>query len=344
MEYSSLRNMSEDQRNQFIQAYNEIAIDPRRIINRNGVSTSLVRYIPFSEHFNIISDKYSELIKRLMIPYSNNPNLDIPNLYDYIMKNGEMILTLEGFLGKNLSSFVTYSAFTNQFYNARLAGFYYTPKLNDDEFNEFMRIAYEEYNEDSNNLNKHLSVKYKELRDKIIGSIPSSYDKNTIAKLKTKIYKYVTAQAEVSGIPPRKLPLKYLVAEYVNFNDNSTPERRNISEKLKAFIDKVHNSKIASENNDPAHFKNYEEVNIFENEKSELLNLIQEIKDKNPALKLNGANFFRDTNLENVGHKFYDYIIDSFYETALYRPRDGQAQKNYKRIISQNWVDFCNLT
>jgi hypothetical protein len=46
-----------------------------------------------------------------------------------------------------------------------------------------------------------LSVIYKELRDKIIGSIPLSYDSNTVAKLKTEIYKYVTTQAEISGIP-----------------------------------------------------------------------------------------------------------------------------------------------
>ena len=336
MDYSSLIEMSPNQRNNFIQAYNEIAIDPSRIINRNGVSTPLVRYIPFSEHFEIIRNKYSELIKRLMIPYLRNSNLDIPDLYDYIMENGEMILTLEGFLGKNLSSFVTYSAFTNQFYNARLAGFYYAPELNDDEFNEFMRIEYEEYNEESNNTNKHLSVKYRELRDKIIGSIPKSYNSNTVSKLITKIYKYITTQAEVSGTPPRKLPLKYLVAEYANFNDSSTPERRNISEKLKALIEKVHDSKMASDNNEFEYFKNYEEVNIFENEKSELLKLIQEIKDKNPALNLNGANFFRNITLEDVAPKFYDYIIDSFYKTANYRPRDGQAQKNYKRIISQN--------
>ncbi|MCW3160825.1 DEAD/DEAH box helicase family protein [Chryseobacterium oryctis] len=333
MDYSSLRNMSEDQRNHFIQAYNEIAIDPNRTRNRNGVTTPLVRYIPFSEHFEIISNKYSELITRLMIPYLRNSNLDIPDLYDYIMENGEMILTLEGFLGKNLSSFVTYSAFTNQFYNARLAGFYYAPALDEEEFREVMRIAYEEYNEDSNNTHKHLSVKYRELRDKIIGSIPLSYDSNTVAKLKTEIYKYVTTQAEISGIFPRKLPLKYLAVEYANFNDNSTPERRNFSEKIKSFIDKVHNSMIASVNNEPAYFKNYEEVKIFENEENELLNLIQEIKEKNPALKLNGANFFRNIKLEDIAPKFYYYIIDSFYETASYRPRDGETQKNYKRIV-----------
>ena len=181
-----------------------------------------------------------------------------------------------------------------------------------------------------------MSVKYRELRDKIIGSIPKSYNSNTVSKLITKIYKYITKQAEVSGTPPRKLPLKYLVAEYANFNDSSTPERRNISEKLKALIDKVHDSKIASDNNEFEYFKNYEEVNIFENEKSELLKLIKEIKAKNPALNLNGANFFRNITLEDVAPKFYDYIIDSFYKTANYRPRDGQAQKNYKRIISQN--------
>ena len=130
--------------------------------------------------------------------------------------------------------------------------------------------------------------------------------------------------------------MKYLVAEYANFNDSSTPKRRNISEKLKALIEKVHDSKIPSENNVPAYFKNYEEVNIFENEESEILILIQKIKKQNPALNLNGANFFRNVNLENIAPKFYDYIIDSFYETANYRPRDGQAQKNYKRIISQN--------
>ncbi len=333
MDYNSLTEMSEEQKIQFIQAYNTIAIDPSRIRNRNGVSTLPVKYIPFSEHFNIISNKYSELITRLMIPYLNNPNLNIPDLYDYIMENGEMILTLEGFLGKNLSSFVTYSAFTNQFYNARLAGLYYAPELDEEEFREFIRIAYEEYNEDSNNTHKHLSVKYRELRDKIIGSIPLSYDSNTVAKLKTEIYKYVTTQAEISGILPRKLPLKYLAVEYANFNDNSTPERRNFSERIKTFIDKVHNSMIASVNNEPAYFKNYEEAKIFENEENELLDLIQEIKEKNPALKLNGANFFRNIKLEDIAPKFYDYIIDSFYETASYRPRDGETQKNYKRIV-----------
>lgn len=332
MDYNSLRDMSLEQKNAFMEAYNQISINPSAIRNRNRVSTSEVKYIPFSEHFNVIRDKYSELIRSLLLPYWNH-NLDIPDIYDYVMENGEMILTLEGFLGKNLSSFVTYSAFTNQFYNARLAGFYYAPALDQEEFRQVMRIAYEEYNEDSNNTHKHLSVKYREVRDKIIGSVPLSYDSNTVAKLKTEIYKYVTTQAEISGVPPRKLSLKYLAVEYANFNDNCTPERRNFSERIKTFIDKVHNSKIASVNNEPAYFKNYEEVKIFENEENELLNLIQEIKEKNPALKLNGANFFRNIKLEDIAPKFYDYIIDSFYKTASYRPRDGETQKKYRRIV-----------
>jgi hypothetical protein len=61
---------------------------------------------------------------------------------------------------------------------------------------------------------------------------------------------------------------------------------------------------MASDNNEFEYFKNYEEVNIFENEKSELLKLIKEIKAKNPALNLNGANFFRNITLEDVAPKF----------------------------------------
>ena len=57
MDYSSLIEMSPNQRNNFIQAYNEIGIDPSRTRNRNGVTTPLVRYIPFSEHFEIIKNK-----------------------------------------------------------------------------------------------------------------------------------------------------------------------------------------------------------------------------------------------------------------------------------------------
>ncbi|REC56707.1 hypothetical protein DRF62_02430 [Chryseobacterium piscium] len=332
MDYNSLRDMSLEQKNAFMEAYNQISINPSAIRNRNRVSTSEVKYIPFSEHFNVIRDKYSELIRSLLLPYWNY-NLDIPDIYDYVMENGEMILTLESFLGKNLSSFVTYSAFTNQFYNARLAGFYYSPELDDDEFTEFLRVAYEEYTENPNNANKNLSVKYNELKDKIIGSIPSSYNPNTVAKLKAKIYKHLTDKAEGLVIVPRTTAMKYLAVEYANFNDNCTPERRNFSERIKTFIDKVHNSKIASVNNEPAYFKNYEEVKIFENERNELLNLIQEIKEKNPALKLNGANFFRNIKLEDIAPKFYDYIIDSFYKTASYRPRDGETQKKYRRIV-----------
>ena len=328
MNSDSLIGMSNEQRNIFTTAFNNIGINPSTA--RISRDNSLVNYIPFSQHYNIILEKYAAQIIRLLEPFNNNAHLQIPDIFEYIMEKGEMILTTKRFLGKNLSSFVTYSAFTNQFYNARLYNYNIPIITTDESFRDFLHNAYESYMEESENQSKQPSVQYNDLYNTILSGVPPSLSDNDVKKLKEKIFLHICQNLEAQKTNSNNLNIRYLIKEY-NLLDNSS-NSSDITRKLKYYINKVRNS-ARSNDKEVKYFLSYDEQKIFDGEREDLLNLINQIREENPALKLSGAKFFRDSNIDNIAEKFYDYVIKSLYSTKRYRPRIGAIQNNNLQVI-----------
>lgn len=304
--------------------------NPSTIRVRNNITIPRVRYIPFSEHKHLVKEKWTTQIMRLLIPYSNNSNLNLPSLENYTLTEAEKILTLKQFLGKNIASFVTYSAFTNQFYNARLVGYripynFSDTGINDDELEELFeeKLSILTAEEGWGNLN--INEKYIRMRNLVIQSLSSNIGQYQQSAIKYKIVNFLVMKygAEINITVPS---LKYLNLL------NRSESHSQLFQKLNFYINKVNQSKFLSDNQEFYYFKDYESINLLENDKEDLWETIRELKRQNPALKLNLMNFLRSSTQENIGKKFYDYIINGCYLTINYRITINEERKNYKKI------------
>ncbi|MGO4912548.1 DEAD/DEAH box helicase [Leeuwenhoekiella sp. W20_SRS_FM14] len=114
-----------DKKEKFIEFYDEVKdfIEVRKPVN----------YIPYSRHSFLVNDFYENKLRenvRNQITLvnqqdrSNRPRLEFPAFKSFMLENGENYLANNiKFLGKDLSSFVTYCAATNQFVNCNLTAY-----------------------------------------------------------------------------------------------------------------------------------------------------------------------------------------------------------------------------
>lgn len=132
MDYDSLQGMSNEQKRYFIEAYNSVSVpsnldDEEATSNSsNGFSDSVVKYKLLNTQSKIIEDKYQEFIGSILLPVislTNNGTLNFPDLASFRILKGTKTINNDKFLGADLSAFITYCAFTNQFINCRLVGY-----------------------------------------------------------------------------------------------------------------------------------------------------------------------------------------------------------------------------
>lgn len=323
--------MSSEQKMHFLQAYNEIAIPVSTIETRNNVRIYPNEIIKFDQHKGILEENYMKYIRRMITPMINAPSPPVhaPTAEEYILKNAEMVLTLKGFLGRDLSCYVVYSAFTNQFYNARLAGIYFSPTIIMDSIIDSIESTYTRYMEIPGNSARKLSRKYEDIRNSLINISNSNLPRTHLRIVKTKIFDFLASRITLN-FPTSSF--KYLATEYNNFGTAGNSEDRGIINTLNNLKRMLEESKIPKDNFH--YFKNYSENPIYAERRQEIYNLIILIKSRNPALNLAGAKFFRDLEPENADEKLYDYLISNIYQTQRYQPRINGIIKNYRRIIS----------
>lgn len=276
MNGDSFIGMNEEQKMLLNSEIERVGRNPSTIRVRNNITIPRVRYIAFSEHKHLVKEKWTAQIMRLLIPYSNNSNLTLPNLENYILTEAEKILTLKQFLGKNIASFVTYSAFTNQFYNARLVS-YNIPYnisntgIDDDELAELFdeKISILSAEESWENLN--INEKYSRMRNLVIQSLSNNIEQYQQSVIKYKVIEFLLIKyGDDISIPV--LSLKYL--NLLNRSENQSQ----LFQKLSFFINKVNQSKVLSDNQEFSYFKDYESINLLENDKEELWETIRELK------------------------------------------------------------------
>ena len=325
--------MTQEQKAVLNSAIQGVGKNPASIQVRNNITIPRVQYIPFSQHITLVREKWSTQIRRLLIPYSYNMNLELPALDNYIMSESEKVLTLQYFLGKNIASFVTYSAFTNQFYNARLAGFNIPfgtadTGIDDEELQSFFEEKLSLLLTDESWVDSSIKDKYSRMRNLVMQNLSASVNDYQKSAIKYKIIEFLLLRYDNRLGETVKPSLRYLNLQYNNGQGNSQVEA-----KLSYYVRKVLNTIETSEEGNIRFFKPYSALNIFEEEKEDLWQFIVDIKQQNPALRLNLMNFFRTATQDNIGKRFYEYIRDAGFETEEYRPRVNGRQQNFKKIV-----------
>lgn len=247
------------------------------------------------------------------------------------MENGEMILTLEGFLGKNLSSFVTYSAFTNQFYNARLTGVTYFSTIRLDEIDPQLEAYYQEYHSDEENRTKRISEKYEDFKYRFLSVANPNLSSNDARTVKEKIVSKLISNTDLNQI--KSDSFKYLVAEYYGLERFSNQESSDLINKLKDFIVRFKESlfQVGQER----FIKKYNQNPIFENDKSEIFRVVTRLKNINPALNLTSIKFFRDINNGNAGEMMYKYLSENLFESKRSRKLIEGVQMDLRKILNE---------
>lgn len=123
-DYSTLPFTEEIKKDEFIKWYETVH-------NYRSKSSEIVKYIPLAEQDNVLSDFYNNVLKANVaetfesIENRNSGEfirLDFPEYKLFKLDEGEDYLSqVYNFFGKDLSAYITYCAFTNQFVNCNLS-------------------------------------------------------------------------------------------------------------------------------------------------------------------------------------------------------------------------------
>lgn len=333
LDLNTLENMEPQKLIAFKEAYERVCIPATSIETKNDVSFPINKYIPFDKHLNIIIEKYEKLANRDLIALiaASKKGIHFPSIEEFILENASKALTEEGFLGKDLSSFVTYCAFTNQFYNARLYQIISSPSYQMDNIDEIITSTYSEYlHADGGLVNHHqlISQKYQYLENKLINNTNLRMSSSDKGKIRTKIFKFLTNQSTHSDI---NSSFVYLLEEYNKLESTTDEEKQAIVLQLREYVRKLNNSVINE--NGVRYLKKYSENKIFENDKTQIFQLVSLLKEKNNALKLSGSKFFRESTEESIDKDLYNYLIKSLYKTNRYQPQGNDYLKIERNLF-----------
>ncbi|MCQ4140427.1 DEAD/DEAH box helicase family protein [Chryseobacterium sp. EO14] len=325
-DYGSITNMDNEQKEIFISAYNNISVSSNTIETSNNVIIEDNKLILFKDHFEIVRNKYEELANRLLSPILLAINyFEFIDFEEFVLQKSELTLVEKGFLGKDLSSFITYSAFTNQFYNARLAGTYLINAeiTEESEFPNLFSLVYERYNTLEYNSGKNLKEKIEDLDKMILKASKNSFTQIQKRKFKKYIIDLISNSQNSSNETNKNSSFNYLISSISN-----NPQAQ---VQLKKYIDKLKSSVQRTENFE--YLPKYNESQIFENERDEILKFVEKLKESDKNLNSRYLNFFRDINTENAGSKMFKFLRKEIFEIVRHQKRDMKKTIDYDKII-----------
>lgn len=330
-EYDSLTNMPDEEKRIFISAYDNVKILNNRIQTRNNVEIQKNKLILFEQHFPLVREKYEESASRLLIPImaASHKNLEFPDLSEFILEKSELALTEIGFLGKDLSSFTTYSAFTNQFYNAKLheINIINIEDTDEDGFPGIVEQIYNNYNSYSFNSGKNIQKKSEEILKLIFEKSKNNFSKKDKSRYKKRTLEILLSKEGSSDSNSNNLAYNYLM----NYLSNQDVETNNSPTlKFKRYIKKLQDSILKKD--DFEYFANYKDSKLFEDESEEILNLVNNLKQNHTVLGNRNNNFFRNINNENAGFKMFNFLKKALFETTRYQKRENNKIVSYDKI------------
>lgn len=331
------QNMTIEQKQIFEQFYSPIMFrrenNTDENVNVNNVRPRVNKYIPFSEHYNIVRNKYRILLQRLVLPFSINNEIPMPTLDDFTFEHAEKILNQVGFLGRDLSSFITYAAFTNQFYNARLESYNVNSVIDLNYIEDDIIELYETLEDKSNIINNYLYLNQQIFPGNV------NYDQTTNRTIKQFILKIVANKAEnIINIPIHLTSpsTRYLLSFFDNFEETNH-QNQGIKNHIISFRNRVIDKIFTSRNND--YFENYEKSRIFNGQANEIRDLLNQIKTVLPPLDSQFSNFFReipedDYQLEKI---FYKFLMTTVAKSISAQVRMGNSERESHFKIVQRF-------
>lgn len=324
-------NMTVEQKQRFEQYYDPISTRVNTTTENtevNNVRLKKNKYIPFSEHYNVVKERFGTLLTRLMLPFSINSDIPMPTIDEFTFSHAEKILNQVGFLGKDLASFITYCAFTNQFYNARLESYNINSPIDFQSIEEDIIEIYNSLEDTSDITQNFLEIEHQIF----LGNINYGQTQNRL--IRQNILKVVADKAEnITHIPINFIPstTRYFTSFFNNFvlqND----EENSLKTRLINFRERIMRNNFAKRGNE--YFEKYEKSRIFNSEANEIRDIIQTIKSTVPPLNRQFSNFFRTMPTEDleVEKVFYEFLLRTIAKTQLSQVtiESGQRESHHK--------------
>lgn len=327
MDYSSLpSSMSELQKTAFSEEFTRISVHVSDVPTTNNVEVKKTSYISFSKHIDEVDKWWKVLEERYEMPLNLKPELQSPSYDEFVIKYGEKCTTRTNFLGKDLASFVVYSAFTNQFFNARLESIYVPEVVTLENLQTHIDSIYD--NLESSNI----SQTFANLERSIDLSGMTDSEKR---RAKQTIFRFViNKQSNIEDIPESQIndAYRFLMSYFGRFRR----ENRSDLEEQIAYFQNLANQNLV-ERREIHLYKPYEQNSVFSTHVPLIRSVISNLKQIYPLHK-DFCNFFDSyESSENLAleKKFYNFIIDITAHTTRRQTTVNGIPGYYLEVIGR---------
>lgn len=327
MDYNSLpEEMTAEQRERFEEFYNQISILPNEIETTNNVEVTMNKYKSFSDHIGVVRGIYEKLEERFEMPrVLSNGQIKVVDFDDFNLSYGGRAISRDSFLGRDLASFTSYAAFTNQFFNTRLEDYFFPEVFSFEEIPTQIPVNY-------SSLDPSLSIdeKFRLLTNMFdLGGLSSS-QKRTINQFMLR--HVVDNESNVFNISEEECDSSTrFVISYFNCFTNQNP--LGLENEIKSLRDRVEENLISIRS--VGYFKKYEISPIFLGEAMRIKDIISRLRLIYPLDK-DFANFFRNhiSDLNDIiEKKFYYFLIDTKCHNESCQLTIGGTRQYYRKII-----------
>ncbi len=359
-------NMTEDQINSFVNFYSYVE-------NNNVKDDKLVEFISFNrQELKLFHFYHQELYPNheneiKMVEKSNRDGLMklvFPEYNFFKLRDGEKYLSRKfKFLGADLSSFVVYSAITNQFMNCKFVGFTIDRIIITDgiqnTLNEIVKI--EDYGQHSffdwyNNLNNYFFEKKETFIDKEhISKHKVLFCQEILSFLYQKMYDTLLNEEfkdengkYLDGVfnQTTYLLLMMSYAHHITEDDHNS-NIVNYYKQLSRYRQMIIDS-IQEENGSIKYFLNHRDFNLSSRELETIRILIINLNSEDNILREKVIGFIPDVASKNdiqLKRSFYSALKKTItHPTNLdrYSPRINGEIKNYSKFIEPSMVYSLN--
>lgn len=316
--------MTESQKQVLKEEFTRVAIPTTDVVTSNNVGVKKTSYIPFSKHIDEVNRWWEKLKERYTMPLTLNPEIKIPSYDSFIISNGEKCTTGTNFLGKDIAGFVVYSAFTNQFFNAKLEGIVLPEVITLENLQEHIEGVYENVEDTS------ISEVFSNIERTVDLSTLSSSNKRTAEQ---RIFKFVIEkQSNIIDLIDVDIAdsYKYIMSHFDRFRNEIKGDLENQIMRFKRLADSNLIERRAQH-----YYKPYSQSPVFNGEAMAIKNIISRLKQIHPLNK-DFANFFDNySNLTDfqIEKKFYEFIISLFAHTEKSQIMVSGSSGYYNKVI-----------
>lgn len=324
MDYDSLPDyMTPHQKEVFSNEFSRVSIPVSDVPISNNVEVRPTEYIPFSKHIDIVNNWWGKLQERYEMPMTLNSELELPSYDNFVIANGEKCTTKTNFLGKDISGFVVYSAFTNQFFNAKLESLFIPEVVTPENILEHIENVYESLERE------HISDTLISVERALDLTQFNASDKRSAKQI---IFKYVTEKQnnvqDISNLD--HLGYKFIISFFNRFSrENPTDLERQI----------LRYREIAATNiisrSHTRFYQSYRQNQVFSGHAVAIRAIVGRLKEIHPLNK-DYANFFDSYNSLSdlqLEKKFYEFIIAITSETIRRQTTVNGVHGSYQEII-----------